>query len=711
VKRAAGIIAANPRASSAAGSAQEKLNINPDTSPMCRWVGAAALLTMVLIVYIPVMRHGGFIWDDDDYIIQNSLLQSADGLAKIWFSPTMLPQYYPVVHTTFWIEYHLWGPNPIGYHVDNVIIHALCAILLWRTLYQLRIPGAWLAAALFAVHPVMVESVAWATERKNVLSLLFYLLALRQYLNFQSTRKWRPYAFSLLFFLAALLSKSVTCSLPAAILLLVYWQNGRIRWRDIFPLVPFFAAGLVMAKITASLEASHVGAAGPDWNFSFSQRCLIAGRAIWFYLAKLFWPAKLAFIYPHWNSMSLAQRPRLALFPLGVVAVIAMLWLLRNRIGRGPLVAVLFFVGSLLPALGFVNVYPMRYSFVADHFQYQAAIGIFVLVAACAARIPISLPAIRYAFPAFILCVLGVLTWRQQAAYADMESLWKITLATNPSAALAHNNLGNIYWSQGKKTDALAEFEEAYRLDPNFAEAINNIAAAFFGMGKFDQAAAEYRKAMQINPDYPETHYDLGGALEELGRRDESIDQYRQAIQLSPGLYPAHYHLGLALMRAGRTREAASELSTAVNLQPDNAEAHNSLAAVLWELGQPDNAIAQWDTAVRLNPDFPDALNALAWIMATTPPPNGNPPRAISLAHHACELTSFNVPGFMDTLAASYASAGRYTDALAAGQKAIALASAAGNPDLAAEIQGRLHLYQAGKPYVATPPTSDPDDQ
>ncbi len=269
------------------------------------------------------------------------------------------------------IEYQLWQLNPAGYHVDNILLHALAAILLWRILRRLEIPGALLAAAIFAVHPVMVESVAWATERKNVLSLVFYLLALRAYLIFDEKSQARSYVAAMVFFVLALLSKSVTCSLPAAILLIVYYQRGSINRRDIRRLSLFFVLGLVMALVTGMIEREHVGAAGREFQWTFAQRSAIAGRALWFYGFKLIWPAKLTFIYPKWTDLGLGQ----VYWPVTAILVAVALFLLRKRIERGPLVAVLFFGGTLLPALGFINLYPMRYSYVADHFQYQASIG------------------------------------------------------------------------------------------------------------------------------------------------------------------------------------------------------------------------------------------------------------------------------------------------------------------------------------------------
>ncbi|HSV13511.1 MAG TPA: hypothetical protein VLI90_04585, partial [Tepidisphaeraceae bacterium] len=348
--------------------------------------GALLLLAITLIAYIPIFR-AGFVWDDDSYVEQNATLRTLDGLYEIWTNWHATPQYYPLVHTSFWVEYHLWGAtSALGYHIDNVLLHALSAILIWRLLNRLNVPGALLAAAIFAVHPVHVESVGWITERKNVLSLVFYLLALRSYLRSTGSEPvLRDYAFSLLFFLLALLSKTVTATLPAAILLIFWWKRGRIRVRAVTPLLPFFVLAAVCGSITGYLERTQVGARGPEWAaLTPLHRVLIASRAVWFYAGKLLVPWRLTFIYPRWSIDP--RDPLQWLYLVALIAVIAGLWLRRRRLGRGPLVAVLFFIGTLTPALGFVNVYPMRYSFVADHFQYHASIGLIALAAACIAR-------------------------------------------------------------------------------------------------------------------------------------------------------------------------------------------------------------------------------------------------------------------------------------------------------------------------------------
>ncbi len=617
-----------------------------------RWTGTLGLIALVLLVYIPVIRCG-FIWDDPQYVTGNPLLRTLPGLLAIWIHPSASPQYYPIVHTTFWIEYHLVGLRPWLYHLDNILLHALASVLLWRALARLGIPAAGLAAAIFAVHPVQVESVAWITERKNVLSLVFYLLSLHAYLNFTGDDlvagrfRGRDYLLALLCFIAALLGKSVTCSLPAAILLLVYWRHGRVRWVDFRPLIPFFLLGLTMACVTAAIETQRVGASGPEWNFTVADRCLIAGRALWFYAGKLLWPHPLIFIYPRWEQMSFAQRPWLIAFPLSALAVIAALFLLRRRIGRGPLVAALFFAGTLLPALGFFNLYPMRYSFVADHFQYHASIGLIVLAAAGLWRL-------GHVPSAAVIAILAILTWRQGGIYQNQLVLWTDTTQRNPGSWMAWGNLGDQYadlsnrpdlepnvrdedrakaracyqrlralapdqplahlkWGIVKEYDgdliaARDEFQEALRLAPTFTIAMNSMGLLLMRMNHPDQAMEYYRKAIALDPGYAEARVHYGDALLAGGDLDAAMAEYSQAAARRPDNVEAQFKLAnLLLTRANRPDLAIPHYLAALYADPNRADIHANLAAALMAVGQFDRARAQCDLALQIDPNLPQA--------------------------------------------------------------------------------------------------------
>ncbi|MGA2508568.1 MAG: hypothetical protein ABSF80_13955, partial [Chitinispirillaceae bacterium] len=345
------------------------------------WLWGLLLLAVTFLAYRPAW-NGQPVWDDDGHMTKPEL-RSAEGLVRIWTQFGATQQYYPLVHTVFWLEYHLWGKSTVGYHLLNILLHFFSALLLVRILRRLGIPGeaAWLAGGIFALHPVMVESVAWITELKNTLSGVFFLGAALAYLKFDHGHKKKHYVIALLLFLCGLFAKSVIVTLPAALLVVFWWKRGRIEWkRDVAPLVPFFVIGIISGLFTAWVERRFVGAVGSEFSFTVIDRCLIAGRAVWFYLYKLLWPANLIFIYPRWHIDSFAVWQYL--FPAAFLLAAVLFWRLRSR-SRAPLAVLLYFTITLFPALGFFNVYPFRYSFVADHFQYLASIGPIAAAAAC----------------------------------------------------------------------------------------------------------------------------------------------------------------------------------------------------------------------------------------------------------------------------------------------------------------------------------------
>jgi len=592
------------------------------------WLLALVLVIATFVAYQPVW-HAGFIWDDDRYVTNNLPLRSPAGLERIWFEPGATVQYYPLVFTTFWAEYHLWKLQPLGYHLVNVLLHSVNAVLLWRVLRRLGVPSSWWAAAIFALHPVSVESVAWVTERKNVLSALFYFLAVLAYLRFRplngrrrsSRMQLAAYPLALVLFLCALLSKTVTCSLPAVLMLLVWWKTGQVERRDVRALAPLFVLGVASGFMTTWMEKHSVGASGAEWELSFVQRCLVAGRALWFYAGKLFWPRNFTFIYPRWEmDASVAWQ---YFFPVAALAVLIALWLLRSRIGRGPLVAVLCFAGTLVPALGFFNVFPFRYSFVADHFQYLACIGLISL--AVSTSTAICERAGQWGrdwgklAAAIVLLILGVSTWRQARIYQNSETLWRDTLAKNPQCWMAHENLALALRGLGKMQETVEQYELTLRIKPDHAEAHNGLAVALLELGKVPEAMSHLEQALQIRPDYAEAHYNLGGALMEQGRLPEAIGHYEQALRIEPDNADAHNNLGAALLRQGRLPEAISHCEQALRIEPDFAGAHCNLGVALEHAGRLQDAISHYEQALRIQPDFTEARNALARLEARRP--------------------------------------------------------------------------------------------
>src|SRR5664280_2024949 len=628
------------------------------------WGMAALVGGLVLACYWPAL-HGGFVWDDQAHVTSPDL-RSWAGLGRIWWEMGATQQYYPVLHSAFWIEHRLWGDATLGYHLVNLLWHVTsCCLLalLLRRLWQpdqAASPGTgrailagteWLAALIFAVHPVCVESVAWIAEQKNTLSLVFYLLAALAYLGFESERKPRFYGLASAFFLLALGTKTVTATLPAAILVVLWWRNGTLSWRrDVRPLIPWFLLALVAGLFTVWVERKVIGAEGTGFDLSATQRVLLAGRVVWFYLGKLVWPADLMFIYPHWD---IATAGGWYGWLGGALAVTAALWLIR-RWTRGPLAGWLFFVGSLFPALGFFSVYPFIFSYVADHFQYLASLGIIATVAAGIALI-LTGASPRVRAVGQILCWLlvaglGLLANRQSRVYANGVTLYRATLARNPDCWMAHNNLAVILAkSPADEAEAVAHYQEALRLKPDYAEAHNNLAAELAKLpgreseaiehceqalrihpdyaeahcnlanvlatlpGREADAVAHYEQALRLNPDFVEAHVNLANELAKLpGRLPEALAHYEQALRINPGLADVHYNLAVQLSNLpGREAEAIAHYQEALRIKPDDAEAHSNLAAVYVRQGRLEEARKHWERALELNPNYEDARRNL----------------------------------------------------------------------------------------------------
>ena len=665
---------------------------------------AALLVAAVFAAYQPVWI-AGYVWDDAAHVTRSEL-QSVQGLVRIWADLDATQQYYPLTHSMFWVQHRLWGDDPLGYHLVNVGLHAANAVLLLVLLRRLGVPGAALAAFVFALHPVMVESVAWVTELKNTLSGFLYLAAALAYLQFDQTRQGRWYALALGWFVLGLLSKTVVATLPGALLVVFWWQRGRLAWRrDVWPLVPFWGLGAAAGLFTALVERHLIGAKGADFEFSWIERGLIAGRVVWFYLGKLLWPFELSFIYPRW-AVSQTVWWQYA-YPLATALVLVLAWRSRDR-SRAPLAALLFFGGTLLPVLGFVNVYPFIFSLVADPFQYLASLGLITLAAAGGAVLArrVDRPWTT-AVAALVLVGLATLTWRQARLYHDRETLWRDTLAKNPACWLAHNNLGKLLLERGRIAEAKQHFRQAIGVRPEHTEAHLNLGVAQAKTGKVSEAIVHFQRALRFKPDYAMAHNNLGLALSKTGRRAEAIGHLQEALRLDPDYYEAHYNLGLALIADGRPAEAAGHLQQAVRYKPDYAKAHYALGQALLRLGRLAEAAEHYEEAVRLEPDEFGMLNDLAWLRATaTDPGLRDGAAAVRLAERAVELSGRREAGILDTLAAAYAEAGRWAEAVATAEEALALAQSANQQQLAAEFQAHRDRYRAGQPWRDLPGSS-----
>jgi len=506
---------------------------------------------------------------------------SINGLRRIW-SSVSVSRYYPLTLTTFWVEHHLWELNPLPYHAVNVALHAANAVLLWMLLRRLKVSGAWLAAAIWTIHPVCVESVAWATELKNVQSGFFFFLAVLCFLRSGSDNSRRDYALALAFGAAAMLSKPSTVVLPIILLLCVGWQNGRCRFADLLRAAPFFGLALAMSVLTVIEQRRQIGAAHTDgWQLSAAERLVIAGKAVWFYAAHVLWPANLTFIYPHWKVSATSSADWLPL--AGAVAVGALLWACRRQPwARAALFGTGFFLATLLPVMGFFNIYYFCYSFVADHFQYLACIGLISLTTSTAVAVagqsgpPGHIRAACAA--AVVLLTLGVCTWRQTHVYQDTATLWRDTIQKTPDAWLAHGELGNALLQQGLVGEAAGQYQQALRANPNCDVAHNNLGVALARMGRVEEAVAQFQQTLRINPEYFEAYNNLGLILARADRLQEAIGQYERALQVKPDNSGTQLNIGAALEKLGRTQEASEHSEQALKLQPDLADAQAALA-------------------------------------------------------------------------------------------------------------------------------------
>ena len=544
-------------------------------------IGVFALIVCAAIVaYWPAI-HGDYLWDDDAHITKPEL-QSLHGLWRIWFEFGATQQYYPLLHSAFWVEHFLWGDDVVCYHLANILLHATSACLLVLILRRLALPAPWLAGLIFALHPVCVESVAWITEQKNTLSGVFYFGSALAYMGFDQSRARSRYFLALTLFSLALLSKTTTSTLPAAVLVVFWWKRGRLSWkRDVLPLLPWFALSAAAAALTSWVERVYIGAKGSDFSLSLIERVLLACRVIWFYAAKTVWPANLMFFYPHW-SVSVAVWWQW-LFPAGILALVVVLVYVARR-NRGPLAAFLLFAGTLFPALGFFNVYPFLFSYVADHFQYLAAVAIIVPVVAGlvpASRRISGMPAwLPPTAASVLLLVLGSLTSAESVMYRDSETLYRETLARNPEAWLAHNNLAYMLLNvPGALPEAISHLTTATRLNPNYAETHVNLGIAYSLEQKWPDAIAQYETALRLDPKYVLAHANLGNALSNIpGRLPEAIAQFETALRYDPTSAPTHYNLARALMRIpGREPEAIAHLERALELSPGWPQAQQLL--------------------------------------------------------------------------------------------------------------------------------------
>ena len=569
---------------------------------------ALTLSLTALIVYWPAL-NAGYIWDDPQYLLTNQLVQRWDGLSWIWqirLDPQddtiriNTPQYYPLVYTSFWLEHKLWGLKPLGYHAVNVGLHLCSALLLWGLLRRLKVPGGWFIAAVFALHPVQVESVAWVTERKNILSGFFYMLALHAALRYADGGRKFFYFGGLIALAAALLSKTVTCSLPVAFLLIQWYRHRRFVRRDWMFVAPALAIGLVAGLFTAYIEKTHVGTVFIDWGVGLPERALIvAPSTYWFYAGKILWPHPLIFIYPRWH---IEAGNWLWYLPLaGTLATIVISIVMIRRWGWAPLLLLLFSAATLFPALGLFEVYPHRFSWVADHFQYLGGIGFVMLFTIAAVTIGRRLftknvrEKTGVVLGIGILAVLSVLTYRQCRSYQNEERLWKDTLAANPGAWIASLNLALGAADRGDYATAADYFEQAARDDAIRGDVYGNWGMILLRLGRLEGAIAKFEQALAIRPSDSSARAGLGVAYKQLRRMQDAERELEEAVTTDPSNVMARMNLFLLYVGQNRYDAAESCIIEGLRQVPASDDFRSYYAGVLTKTGRWEEAAREYE--------------------------------------------------------------------------------------------------------------------
>lgn len=690
-----------------------------------------ALAAAVALAYIPAYQ-AGFIWDDDDYLTSNPLIVDEGGLAGIWDPASGLnQQYYPMLYTSFLLEKQLWGlEEATGFHVTNVLLHAISAIMLFLVLRRSRVPGAWLAAALFALHPVQVDSVAWISERKNVLSGVFYFLAAWSYLRYDETDRRSWFGLAAALYLLALFSKTITASLPLALALLLWYRRRPFSRSRIATLGAMTGIGLVMGLVTRAYEYKHVALAGEGQAlWTVAERVLVAGRAFWFYPWKILWPFPLAFTYEPWTVSAAVGWQWL--FPISVAAAGAGLLLAHRRglVGRGPVAASLYYALTIFPALGFVQVAYMRYTPVADHFQYLAAIGVMLLVACGGVRLfgvggrgfDGSARAVAAGAAAVLLLGgLATLTLQHARVYRDSSSLWADAVEKSPGSWLAQLNHGVQLKRGGDLERAAACFERAIGLQPPGSEAAlagyANLSSIRVRQERYAEALAAAERCLELNNEFPLALFNKGRALRYLGRPSEAeavlLQLLAQEYDPSAGrvrwdvrrrVDNAGVHAVLAGVRAdlGRTGEALEDYRRALEGHPRNAAVHAERVRLLTRGGETGALIAALREADRSVADPTPFRLQLAWLLATAPDPGlREGVQAVELASSLIDRLGPRHPLLLSTLAAALAEAGRFDRAAETARRGVAASRGAEDRQLAVRLDLQARAYAEGRTVV-----------
>jgi tetratricopeptide (TPR) repeat protein len=713
-----------------------------------------ALALITLGIYAPALQSEFIGVDDPLYVTDNQHVQAGLTEQSIeWaFTTGWATNWHPLTWLSHMLDVQLFGMKPAGHHLTNVLLHTANALLLFAVLLRFtkkRWPSA-VVAALFAWHPLHVESVAWVAERKDVLSCLFWLLTMLAYLRYVEKPGTGRYLLTLLLFAVGLMAKPMLVTLPFVLLLLDYWPLGRFTeaalrtdglqsgdaaaaradWKQLLTeKIPFFALSVISSLITILVQQEG-GAVSSLGGMPLGQRVTNAVISYCRYLAKLVSPRHLSVIYPYqtyWPSwMTIGTLLFLGLVSLRVFQM--------RRSNPWLIVGWLWFLGTLVPVIGLIQVGSQS---MADRYTYIPAIGVFVMVVWEIADLGRAWLGRNYFMGLAAGMALGgclAVTWVQVRFWKNTETLLVHASKAAPGNLMAHIWLGQYLNDQGRPDDAVVEFNQALLIHPkffvaeyglgcasalheNWAEALDHfskadaaypgaadieckVGLAKFKLGKTDEALAMYLSALQKFPRLAEGHLNLADLLASQGQSADAASHYSEALRLKPDYPEAHRGIGVLLAKQGKLDEAVSHFSEAIRLDPKSAEGHYDLGLAWMMQGKAGSAIPEYEEAIRLKPEWTNALNDLAWIKATYPDPAiRNGPEAVRLAERACAIDGGKEPRFLGTLDAAYAEAGRFTEAIATAQKARDLALSLGRKDVANAADKRLELYRSGQPY------------
>jgi Flp pilus assembly protein TadD len=552
-------------------------------------------------------------------------------LRRIWLT-TDAPDYYPVTWTSWLMQRQLWGAAPLGYHVVNILLHGLNAVLIAQVLRRLSVPGGWFAGLIFAVHPVNVASVAWVSEHKNILAMLFFLLTVLAYLRFEDTDsprqgtrpttergQWRWYAVSLVCFLLSLLAKPAAVMWPVVLLGLAWWRRGQVKGRDLVRSAPFFAASLVLGLVTVWFQSILLLGGQPARTDSFLARLACAGWAVWFYLFKAVLPVRLAMIYPRWEIDP--SKPVVYLPVFLFALVLTCCWLKRRSWGRGTLAGVGYFLIMLFPVLGFFDQGFYRLSFVADQWQYLAMPGVIALVVGGATRAAQRLSAVAdrcYSrmLGTVLVLILGVLTWNHSRAFLSDETLWRDTIAKNPGAWSAHYNLGTTLAGQGRTEEAIGAYRAALRVKADYPDALTNLGMLLYQQGKEAEGIAQWEAAVRCRPEHVEALNNLGAAYAKRNDLKHATLYFSLVLILRPGDAEAHSNLGTVYLGQGKLTKAVEQFETALRTDPHTTLAWQNLGVALARLGRFPEAVEAFQQVLKLDPGNSFAQAALRQLEA-----------------------------------------------------------------------------------------------